>query len=50
MILVGAENGGVGKTTVSRSLLDFFASRKVTTHAFDTEHPRRARAVPSRHH
>jgi hypothetical protein len=44
MILVGADNGGVGKTTVSRSLLDFFASRKVTTHAFDTEHPRGALA------
>jgi hypothetical protein len=44
MILVGADNGGVGKTTVSRSLLDFFASRKVTTHAFDTEYPRGALA------
>ena len=44
MILVGADSGGVGKTTVSRTLLDFFASRKVTTHAFDTEHPRGALA------
>jgi hypothetical protein len=44
LILVGADNGGVGKTTVSRALLDFFASRKVTTHAFDTEHPRGALA------
>jgi hypothetical protein len=44
LILVGADNGGVGKTTVSRSLLDYFASRKVTTHAFDTEHPRGALA------
>ena len=44
MILVGADNGGAGKTTVSRTLLDFFASRKVTTHAFDTEHPRGALA------
>jgi hypothetical protein len=42
MILVGADNGGAGKTTVSRALLDFFASRKVTTHAFDTDHPRGA--------
>jgi hypothetical protein len=44
LILVGADNGGAGKTTVSRALLDFFASRKVTTHAFDTEHPRGALA------
>jgi hypothetical protein len=42
MILVGADNGGAGKTTVSRALLDFFGSRKVTTHAFDTDHPRGA--------
>jgi hypothetical protein len=42
MILVGADNGGAGKTTVSRTLLDFFASRRVTTHAFDTDHPRGA--------
>jgi hypothetical protein len=42
IILVGADNGGAGKTTVSRALLDFFASRKVTTHAFDTDHPRGA--------
>jgi hypothetical protein len=44
LILVGADSGGAGKTTVSRALLDFFASRKVTTHAFDTEHPRGALA------
>jgi hypothetical protein len=40
VILVGADKGGVGKTTVSRTLLDYFASRKVPTRAFDTEHPR----------
>ena len=39
MILVGADNGGVGRTTVARSLLDFFASRRVVTHAFDTDCP-----------
>jgi hypothetical protein len=44
LILVGADTGGVGKTTISRALLDFFASRKVTTHAFDTEHPHGALA------
>src|SRR5215471_3842820 len=40
VILVGADKGGVGKTTVSRTLLDFFASRKIATRAFDTECPR----------
>jgi hypothetical protein len=40
VILVGADKGGVGKTTVSRTLLDYFASRKVPTRAFDTECPR----------
>jgi hypothetical protein len=44
MILVGADTGGIGKTTVSRTLLDFFSSRKVATHAFDTERPRGALA------
>ena len=40
VILVGADKGGVGKTTVSRTLLDYFASRKVATRAFDTECPK----------
>ena len=40
VILVGADKGGVGKTTVSRTLLDYFASRKIPTRAFDTEFPR----------
>src|SRR5258707_7125379 len=40
VILVGADKGGVGKTTVSRALLDYFASPKVPTRAFATEHPR----------
>src|SRR6266481_952536 len=40
VILVGADKGGVGKTTVSRTLLDYFASRKITTRAFDTECPK----------
>ena len=40
VILVGADKGGVGKTTVSRTLLDYFASRKISTRAFDTECPR----------
>ena len=40
LILVGADKGGVGKTTVSRTLLDYFASRKIPTRAFDTECPK----------
>jgi len=40
VILVGADKGGVGKTTVSRTLLDYFIARKVPIRAFDTEHPK----------
>jgi len=40
VILIGADKGGVGKTTVARTLLDYFADRQVSTRAFDTEVPR----------
>ncbi len=40
VILVGADKGGVGKTTVSRVLLDYLAANNVVTRAFDTESPR----------
>ncbi len=40
VILVGADKGGVGKTTVSRVLLDHLASLKIGARAFDTESPR----------
>lgn len=40
LILVGADKGGVGKTTTSRALLDFLARKNVLTRAFDTENPR----------
>jgi hypothetical protein len=40
LILVGADKGGVGKTTVSRSLMDYFARKNILTRAFDTENPR----------
>src|SRR5215208_2187553 len=40
VIVVGADKGGVGKTTVSRTLLDYFAANNVETRAFDTESPR----------
>src|SRR3977135_3366928 len=40
VILIGADKGGVGKTTVSRTLLDYFNSNHVRARAFDTEVPR----------
>jgi hypothetical protein len=40
VIIVGADKGGVGKTTVARTLLDYFSARKVATRAFDTESPK----------
>jgi hypothetical protein len=40
IILIGADKGGVGKTTLSRALLDFLARKDVPARAFDTEFPR----------
>jgi MinD-like ATPase involved in chromosome partitioning or flagellar assembly len=40
LILVGADKGGVGKTTVARTLLDYFTAHQVPIRAFDTEAPR----------
>src|SRR5664279_2539805 len=40
VILVGADKGGVGKTTVARTLLDYFGAHSTPTRAFDTESPR----------
>ena len=40
VILVGADKGGVGKTTVARTLLDYFSAHHTPTRAFDTEAPR----------
>ena len=40
VILVGADKGGVGKTTVARALLDYFDSNDMSPRAFDTEWPR----------
>jgi hypothetical protein len=37
VILVGADNGGVGKTTVAHTLLDYFGAHQMPTRAFDTE-------------
>src|SRR5262249_24026605 len=40
LILVGADKGGVGKTTVARTLLDYFTAHNVPTRACDTETPK----------
>jgi hypothetical protein len=40
VILIGADKGGVGKTTIARTLLDYFAHHQVRARAFDTEVPR----------
>jgi hypothetical protein len=40
VIVIGANKGGVGKTTVARTLLDYFRAREVPTRAFDTEAPK----------
>src|SRR5690349_12375303 len=40
VIIVGADKGGVGKTTVARTLLDYFAAHQIPTRAFDTESPK----------
>ena len=39
VILVGSDKGGVGKTTVTRTLLDYYEAKKIPTHAYDTESP-----------
>jgi hypothetical protein len=40
VIIVGADKGGVGKTTVARTLLDYFIAHQIPTRAFDTEAPK----------
>src|SRR5437899_325561 len=42
VVLVGADKGGVGKTTIARTLLDYLAARNTPTRAFDSEFPRGA--------
>ena len=40
VILIGADKGGVGKTTVARALLDYMLAHNIPTRAFDTEAPK----------
>ena len=40
LVIVGADKGGVGKTTIARTLLDYMNSVNVPARAFDSECPR----------
>jgi hypothetical protein len=40
VIVVGADKGGVGKTTIARAILDYLHLNNVHARAFDTETPR----------
>ena len=40
VIMIGADKGGVGKTTIARTMLDYLAARNTLARAFDAEHPR----------
>ena len=39
VVLIGADKGGVGKTTVSRTFMDYYQSHGISVRARDTEHP-----------
>src|ERR1700738_2821481 len=47
VIVVGADKGGVGKTTVSRTPLDYFNAKNLPTRAF---YPESARGTLKRFH
>lgn len=40
VLVIGADKGGVGKTTITRTVLDYLAAHKTPTRAFDSEYPR----------
>lgn len=40
VIVVGADKGGVGKTTIARAVIDYLALNNIRARAFDTETPR----------
>jgi hypothetical protein len=39
VLITGSDRGGVGKTTIARTLVDYVKHQGVTYRAFDTEHP-----------
>jgi hypothetical protein len=40
VIIIGADKGGVGKTTIARTMLDYLRAKSMPTRAFDAEYPR----------
>src|SRR5262249_6837600 len=40
VLMIGADKGGVGKTTIARTVLDYLAARNESARAFDSEFPR----------
>ena len=40
VLIVGADKGGVGKTTITRTLLDYLSAKNTLARAFDAEFPR----------
>ena len=42
VFLIGADKGGVGKTTVARTLIEYLTAQEISTRAFDTESPKGA--------
>ena len=40
VVMIGADKGGVGKTTIARTLLDYLDANGVPARAFDSEYPR----------
>jgi MinD superfamily P-loop ATPase len=39
-VVVGADKGGVGKTTVARTVLDYFTAHHLPARAYDSEAPK----------
>jgi hypothetical protein len=40
VLMIGADKGGVGKTTIARTVLDYLAANNAPARAFDSEYPR----------
>jgi hypothetical protein len=40
VLMIGADKGGVGKTTIARTVLDYLAAKGTMARAFDAEFPR----------
>ncbi len=40
VLIIGADKGGVGKTTIARTVIDYLGARNMPVRAFDSEYPR----------